>query len=242
MKKALNVIAAVVIATLVMGEAASAASSSLTSNFANMSAAQIVNLSLSNAQATGACTNTSQGTAVGYTFGSTTKSSIDQAQQSTHFNKSTGQVLLIKGRLYVNESAALISLQFGKADPKWANKWISIPKGNSSYVPLSSGLLFSSMMSQVRPTGTLHKSKLGTLNGVLVIAIAGSANPELGLTRGVETLFVAAKAPYLPVKLLAGGRSQGVPTSLTVTFSHWGRHLSYSVPRLVTPISATDLP
>lgn len=242
MKKALSVISAVTLVILVMGEVASAASSRSTPNLTNMSPAQIVNLSLANAQAIGACTNTSQGTAVGYTFGSTTNSSIDQAQESTHFNKSTGQVLLIKGRLYVNESAALISLQFGKADPKWANQWISIPRANSAYVPLSSGLLFSSMMSQVRPAGTLHKSKLGTLNGVSVIAIAGSANAQLGLSQGVETLFVAAKAPYLPVQLLAGGRSQGVPTSLTVNFSHWGRHVTYSAPSKVTPISATDLP
>jgi hypothetical protein len=179
---------------------------------------------------------------VGNTFGSTMTSLTDEAQETTYFNKSTGKVLLIKGHLYVNESAALITLQFGKADPKWANRWISIPQGNAAYVPFSSGLLFSSMISQVRPAGTLRKSKIGTLNGERVIAISGSANAELGLTKSVATLFVAASAPYLPVELLAGGRSQGIPTSLTVTFSRWGHHASYRAPSGVTPISSTDLP
>jgi hypothetical protein len=242
MNKALSVIAAVTLASMLAGEAASAASHSAHSSLTKLSATQIVTLSLANAHAQGTCTNSSKGTAVGYTFGSTTNSGINEAQESTYFNKSTGKVLLIKGLLYVNESAPLIALQFDKAGPKWANKWISIPTGNKAFVPFSSGLLFSSMISQVRPAGTLHESKVGTLNGVKVIAISGSANAELGLTKSVETLFVAASAPYLPVELLAGGRSQGVPTSLTVNFSHWGHHFSYSAPRGVTPISLTNLP
>jgi hypothetical protein len=241
MKKVLHVIAAVTLASMMTGEAAAAASHSAVVNLTDLSAAQIVSLSLSNARAIGACTNSAKGTEVGNTFGSTTSSGADEARESTYFNKSTGTVLLIKGHLYVNESAALIALQFGKADPKWANRWISIPQGNTAYVPLSSGLLFSSMMSQVRPAGTLHKSKVGTLNGVKVIAISGSANAELGLTKGIATLFVAASAPFLPVELLAGGRSQGVPTTLTVTFSHWGHQVSNSAPTSVTPISSTDL-
>jgi hypothetical protein len=242
MKKALSVIVAVTLASVLPDVAANAASHSVPPNLSELSATQIVNLSLANAHAQGTCTNSSKGTAVGYTFGSTTNSGTDEAQESTYFNKSTGRVLLIKGHLFVDESAPLIALQFGKADPKWANRWISIPPGNKAYVPFSTGLLFSSMMSQVRPTGTLHKSKIGTLNGVKVIAVSGSANAELGLTKGVETLYVATSAPYLPVELLAGGRSQGVPTSLKVTFSHWGHHFSYSAPRGVTPISSTDLP
>lgn len=241
MKKAQCVIAAVTLASMMTGEAAGAAAGA-TVRLTSMSAAQIVSLSLSNAQALGACTNTSKGTAVGNTFGSTTSSSSDEAKESTYFNKSTGEVLLIKGHLFVKESAALIALQFAKSDPKWANKWISIPPGNTAYVPFSSGLLFTSMISQVRPAGALRKSKVGTLNGVKVIAISGNANAELGLTKSVATLFVAASAPYLPVELLAGGRSQGVPTSLTVTFSHWGHHVSYSAPRGFVPISSTDLP
>ncbi len=241
MQKVLSVIATVTLACLMTGEVANAATSPSTADFASMSPAQIVTLSLANAQRAGSCTNVSQGTAVGYTFGSTTTSGNAAAQQLTHFNASTGRVLLIGDHLFVKESAALLSLQFRKADPKWANKWLSIPRGNSAYVPLASGLLFSAMMSQVRPSGALHKSKLGTLNGVAVIAVAGDANATLGLSKGVETLFVATTAPYLPVELLAGGRSQGVPTSLKVTFSHWGRRVSYSAPTDATPISATDL-
>ncbi len=241
MQKALSVIATVALASLMSGEVANAASPSR-ADFTSMSPAQMVTLSLADALKSGSCTDVTQGTAVGYTFGSTTNSSNSAALQLTHFNKSTGQILLIGDRLYVKESAALISLQFGKAAPQWANKWLSIPRGNSAYVSLSSGVLFSAMMSQVRPSGTLHKSKLGTLDGVAVIAIAGSANANLGLAKGVETLFVSTTAPYLPVELLAGGRSQGVPTSLTVTFSHWGRRVSYNAPTHVTPISATNLP
>ena len=97
------------------------------------------------------------------------------------------------------------------------------------------------MLSQVRPAGSLRKSNVGTINGVRVVAISGGANSELGLTKGVATLFVSASAPFLPVELLTGGRSQGVPTSLTVSFSHWGERVVANVPGGATPITSTDL-
>ena len=217
------------------------ASASSATNLASMSAAQIVNLSLKNARAIGSCTDTSKGSAAGNTFGSTTVSGAVDAQESNYFNKATGRVILLKGRLFVKESAALLALQFTTSDPKWANRWISIPASNAAYVPLSSGLTFSAMLSQVRPAGSLRKSKVGTINGVRVVAISGGANSELGLTKGVATLFVSASAPFLPVELLTGGRSQGVPTSLTVSFSHWGERVVANVPGGATPITSTDL-
>ena len=241
MKKVLRVIVVAALASVVPSVAA-AGTPRVTQNLAKLSAAQIVTLSLANARAKGTCTNTSRGTAVGYTFGSTTNSGATEAQESNYFNTSTGKVLLIKGHLYIYESAPLIALQFSKPDPKWANKWISIPRTDKAYIPFSSGMLFSSMISQVPPAGVLKKGKIGTLNGVRVIAITGTANAELGLTKSKETLFVSANAPYLPVELLAAGRSQGVVTSLTVNFSHWGQRFTYQAPRGVTPISSTNLP
>jgi hypothetical protein len=242
MKKAILAVAVLGVVSIVPSWSAGASVLTLPRTLTGLSAAQITTLSFQSAIAQGTCTNVSHGAAAGYSFGSSTNSGTDEAKQQVTFNKSSGEVLLIRGVLFVKESAPLIILQFGKADPKYANKWISIGKTRKDYHAFATGLTFSSMISQVRPAGKLRMSKVGTLHGVKVIAIYGTANAELGLTGGVETLFVRASAPYLPLELAAAGRSQGVPTTLTVTFSNWGHRFSYSAPQGAIPISTTNLP
>lgn len=242
MKKAILAVALLGVTSLLPSWSAGASTLTLPPGLSGLSAAQITNLSLKSAISQGTCTNVSHGAAAGYRFGSSTNSGTNEAKQQVTFNKSTGEVLLIKGALFVKESAPLITLQFGKADPKYANKWLSIGKTSKDYHAFTTGLTFSSMISQVRPAGTLRMSKVGTLHGVKVIAINGTANAELGLTAGAETLFVRATAPYLPLEFAAAGRSQGVPTTLTVTFSNWGHRFSYSAPQGAIPISTTNLP
>ena len=242
MKQALRVVAAVALASATASQVTGTATAAVSARVSDLSAARLVALSLASAQRAGWCTNVSQGTAVGYTFGASTDSGPDIARQSLRLNSSSGEARLLRGRLYVRESATLLAAQFGRSAPQWANKWLLLPAHDAVAVSLSSGMLFSSMIAQVRPTGTLRRSPVGTARGVAVIAVSGSANARLGLTRGVETLYVAARAPFLPVELLAGGRVQGVPTSLSVTFSQWGHHFSLSAPTGVTPLSATDLP
>jgi len=242
MKKALPVVAALSVATLMPSWPAGASAPALPTSIANLSAIQIATLSLASAKAEGTCTNVSNGAAVGFTFGSTTNSGVTQGEQFLHFNKSTGEALLIKGIAYVKLSTTVINLQFGKPYPQYANKWIAIPSSDKNYAAITTGLLFSTMLTQVRPSGTLTRSKVVTLNGVKVIAISGTANAELGLTGGKQTMFVEAASPYLPVALDAAGRSQGVPTNLTVTFSNWGRNFEYSVPAHAVAISSTTLP
>jgi hypothetical protein len=214
----------------------------LPSNLTGLTASQIANLSLTSAQVKGSCTNVSVGKATGFTFGSSTDSGRLDAQEELTINKATGVVRLVKGALFTKESQQIIRLQFGISDSKYANKWISIPRSSKHYVPFSSGLTFDSMIAQVRPSGKLTESKVGTLHGVKVIAINGSPNAELGLTTGAETLFVSDTSPYLPVEIAASGRSQGVPTTLVVTFSNWGRSVTYATPAGAIPISSTDLP
>ena len=242
MKKALSVAIALSMVGLVPAWSTGASAVTLPSSIANLSASQIATLSLASAKAKGTCTNVSSGAAVGFTFGSTTNSGATQAQQLIRFNKYTGEALLIKGVVYVKLSATVINLEFSKPYPQYANKWISITAASKDYRAIATGLLFSSMITQVRPRGTLTKSGIVTLDGVKVIAIGGSANAELGPSAGKQTMFVEAAAPYLPVALDAAGRSQGVPTNLTVTFSNWGKSFSYAVPTHVVPISSTTLP
>lgn len=240
MKKALVV--AAVLGVFLVPVGAAGGSPRLPVSLVGMSPSQILDVSLRSAADEGSCTNVSRGTAVGFTFGSSTDSGARQARQSLYFNRSRGQVLLIGPALYMKESAALLSVQFGKAGSGYANRWLLVPPSSESYHPVSSGLLFSSMITQVRPAGALHESKVGVLGGVRVVALSGKANSELGLTGGVETLFVRAVSPYLPVRLIAGGRAQGVPTSLTVTFSQWGRHFSVGAPQHVLALSPTAVP
>lgn len=244
MKKALTLVTALgVVAFTPLGAASAATSARTTSpaSIAGLSARQIAALSLANARAAGSCTNVSHGAAVGLSFGATTHSGAHVAEQVIDFNKSHGTALLIGATAYVRMSAELISLEFGRSAPQLANKWISIVRTDKAFAGVTTGMLFSSMLAQVLPSGTLSKSKVVTLDGVKVIALNGGANARLGLSAAKQTLFVAARAPYLPVALDAAGRSQGVPTTLTVTFSHWGESLHYRAPASSLPWGSTTL-
>ena len=210
-------------------------------SLAGLAPAAVVSLAMAAARHEGSCLDVSKGAAVGYTFDATTQSGSDEAHQEMSFNSSRGTAVLIKGKFYIRESATLISLQFGKNDPQWANKWISIPRSSADYHSLATGLVFSSMISQVPPVAPLRTATT-TLEGHRVVAVLGTANAELGLTKGVETLFVSATAPFLPVQLRASGRTQGVPTTLVVSFSHWGQHYSFTTPAGATPLASTTLP
>lgn len=244
MKKSLTIVVALGVMALTPLDAAGATTSTRTSSPAgivSLSPRQIATISLTNARAKGSCTNVSHGASVGLSFGATTRSGAKLAEQTLEFNKSRGTALLIGATVYVRMSAELITLEFGRSAPQLANRWISIRPSDAAYSGVTTGMLFSSMLAQVLPAGTLSKSKVVTLDGVKVIAISGSGNVHLGLRSSKQTLFVAARAPYLPVALDAAGRSQGVPTTLTVTFSHWGKPLHLAAPTPSLPFASTTL-
>ncbi len=248
MKKALTVVVALGVAAVTPLGTAGASSPRIHSarvsspaSILTLSARHIVDVSLANARAQGSCSNVSRGAAVGLSFSATTQSGANVAEQSIVFNKARGTALLVAGTAYVRLSAKLIALEFGRTAPQLADRWIAISHGDKVFASVTTGMLFSSMLSQVLPSGTLSKSKVVTLDGVNVIAISGGANARLGLSAARQTLFVAAHAPYLPVALDAAGRSQGVPTTLTVTFSHWGEPLHYVAPTPSLSLDATVL-
>ena len=244
MKKVPIAVATLVVALLaplITVGSADAAGRTLPASIVNLSARQIANIALASARAKGTCTNVSSGASVGLSFGATTDSASNSAEQTLHFNGASGEARLVAGTAYVKMNAKFIELDFGRTAPQLANRWISLTRSDTAYHDVVTGMLLSSVLSQVLPAGTLSKSKPTTLYGVKVIAISGSANARLGLSSSKQTLFVSTTAPYLPVALDAAGRSRGVPTTLTVTFSHWGQHFHISAPSSALPISATTL-
>ncbi len=221
---------------------AGASSLALPSTLDGLDAAQVTNLSLASARAQGSCTANSLGRATGYSFSASTNAAGRVAQQWIALDGAKGVARLVGGTLYAHLDARMIELQFGVNDPTDANRWIAIPPTNKHFTTLSSGLLFSSVLSQVRPVGPLTMSGVGTLKGQKVVAIGGTANAQLGLSASAETLFVADTAPYLPVEFTASGRVDGVPTTLLVTFSNWARPFEYSAPVGSIAMSTTKLP
>ena len=43
--------------------------------------------------------------------------------------------------IYVYANAAGIKLQFGEADPTWANRWIVVTPGDAKFKDLAAGIL-----------------------------------------------------------------------------------------------------
>jgi hypothetical protein len=241
MKKAVT---AVVLTALGLLPLWSAQASSLTlpTSLEGLSAAQVASLSLASAHAQGSVISDAVGRATGYSFSESTDSGASVAQQRITLSGASGLMRLVGGTLYANLDARMILLQFGVSAPTDANRWIAITRADKNFATFAAGLLFPSVMAQVRPVGPLTMSGVGNLKGRQVVAIGGTANAQLGLSASAETLFVSATAPYLPVEFTASGRADGVPTTLTVTFSNWGRQFVFPVPHDSVPISTTSLP
>jgi hypothetical protein len=240
MKKTLTVVTTLSVLGLAPAGASAAATSSPAS-LAHLSAGRIATIALASARAEGTCTTVSHGASIGLSFTETTHSGATRGEQFLRVNGATGETLLIGTRLYTKLSAPLIDVEFGTPAPQYANEWLSLPASAAIYHQAAFGLSFATMISQVRPAGTLKRSAVVTLDGVKVIAVSGIANAHLGLSTSTQTLFVAAAPPHLPVALDAAGRSRGVPSTLTVTFSRWGRPLTLVPPAKVVPLAATTL-
>ena len=151
-------------------------------------------------------------------------------------------IRLLKGVVYLKDNAQGIKMMFGVSDAKWANKWIKVTSKSSAFAPLSSGITFPSLLSQLPPTGKLTKSKVESVGGHQVIAISGKPNQASGPVSGTEIFYVSTVAPYLPIEMTGNVTAQGHKLTLTISMSNWKRTFSIATPNSSTPINKTNLP
>lgn len=150
-------------------------------------------------------------------------------------------IRLFPPTLYIKANAKGIRLVYGKSDPTYSNKWISIARSSSAYKTLAQGIDFPSLLAEMPPSGKLSKSKVETVARHRVIEISGKPNQVAQKVTGTETFDVQASPPYLPPRITGHLTGNGHSATLTIGFSDWGRNFVIAAPARSIKITSTNL-
>jgi hypothetical protein len=148
----------------------------------------------------------------------------------------------VANSIYIYANAAGVKLQFGEADPTWANRWIVVTPSDAKFKAFSSGILLASTLSELAPAKLSTKVALKTVNNAAAVEISGKPNATIGLSAGKEMLYLSAVTPNLPVQLVVTDKPPSEVRKLTISFSHWGRAVAVTTPSGATPLAKTSLP
>jgi hypothetical protein len=150
-------------------------------------------------------------------------------------------IRLFRRVLYIKANAKGIQLVYGKRDPTYANKWISVRSSVSAYKTLAEGIAFPTLIAEMPPSGRLSKSRVETIARHRVIAIEGRPNQVEQKVEGTETFDVSTRPPYLPPRITGRLTGNGHSATLTIDFSDWGRNFAIVGPTPSIAITRTNL-
>jgi hypothetical protein len=153
----------------------------------------------------------------------------------------TVQTRFVGGVDYFKGNAVFLEIQFGVTNSKYANKWISVSKGQLDYAIISSGMTMASALLQIGPVAPLSKSKVETFAGKSAVAVIGKANPNQRAGTGSQHIFVAIASPNRPVGLSISTTLGGHAYHGTCTFTNWKHKFVVTKPSGSTPINKTGL-
>lgn len=227
------------IATLATFTSASAATPT---SLSGLTGAQIDALTLAQMRAQGSYTVVVVSSAPGLNATSVTSSTQTSGIRHDDINGQHGERRFVNGVVYVHFTTALEKIYFGKVVTALTNQWVSFTRGQAYYNVFSTTMTGTTLGPLLRLPGKLNVSAPLTFDARSVVAL--TANSASTSTSGiVETLYVADKAPFLPVALVLKSRSSGSTKLLeTITFTNWGTHVSVTAPLHFTSSSKFKLP
>ena len=146
----------------------------------------------------------------------------------------------VNGVVYFKANAIFLEIEFNITNSKYANKRISVKKGQKDYTEISEGMYTSSISGQLSPVGTLSKATV-TYKGHSAIEITGNASATQGIGKGKVHLYVSTQTPYLPLGESVATVVQGENFTGSVTLSNWKLAVTALEPASSTPINQTNL-
>jgi hypothetical protein len=159
----------------------------------------------------------------------------------TSLGVATVQTVFIGGVAYFMANETWLKIQFGVAHSKYANKWVSVAKGQKDYAVISSGMTMSSSVLEIAPVGHLSKSAPVTYAGKSAVAVIGKVSPEQDAGTGTQRTYVAIAAPHRPVGLTINTSVDGQTYHGSCTFTKWAHKVVVTKPANSTPITKTGL-
>lgn len=146
------------------------------------------------------------------------------------------RIIVTGGVAYVRGDALGLQMNLGVTaaqGKKYAGRWISIPKFDSSYTETAAGDTMGSIVHELAVRGRLSLLH-GKLRGMRVIGVRGISGS--GTKQTVEVVFTRAHGKRLPIEedTLAPGKHAIGHTA----FSKWNETVKVQAPASSTPIAA----
>lgn len=207
-----------------------------------VSAKHIVTTALAAARKESGCTYTTTFTLDKHSYVLSAQAGSTSGEQLISYNGAQIDVREVANNVYIFANASGVKLQYGETDPTWANRWVDVTRGDAKFAAFASGVLLRSALDEVSPATLKGSATSKTLDGKKVLAVTGKPNSNIGLSGGKETLYLSAKSPYLPVKLVVTDKPTSEVRKLTITFATWGKMIVVSKPQNTTSLSKTNLP
>ncbi len=127
------------------------------------------------------------------------------ALQSINYLGQVEHTMLIGKRLWVNDNSAGLQSMFNATTAQanqWQNVWIEVPRSNSHYKFIVSGLKGESLFAGFLPTGKVKVFGPKHLNGKTVYELVGKTSKRSGFAGYPLAVVVASDSPYLPLGTL----------------------------------------
>ena len=112
----------------------------------------------------------------------------------------------------------------------YAERWISVPKGDSDYGAAAVGLTLSSVVASITPHGRLATVS-GKLHGASVVGVRGASTK--GKKTSVSVLYAPAHGKRLPLEVRTPAHKGSNPTVL----SKWNESVNVTAPAKSVPIA-----
>lgn len=169
------------------------------------------------------------------------------ALQSINYLGQTQHVMLIKNRLWVNDNAAGLQSMFNATPAQanqWQNVWIAVPKSNSHYKLIVSGLIGESLYAGFLPSGKVKVFGPKQLNGKTIYELVGKTSKASGFAGYPLAVVVAGSAPYLPLGTLVTSTIAGqqFTSTLKVTGYNTKAPVTIAVPTSAVAYKLTGMP
>jgi hypothetical protein len=173
--------------------------------------------------------------------------SHDSALQSTNYLGQTEHIMMIGSRLWVNDNASGLQSMFNATAAEanqWQNTWIAVPKSNSNYKFITSGLKGKSLFASFLPTGKVKVVGPKTVQGNSVYELIGKSQKSNGLGGFPMVVVVSASSPFIPLGTVISTTlgTRKFSSTLKVTGFNTKAPVAISVPTSAVAYVLTGMP
>ena len=147
------------------------------------------------------------------------------------------EVLLVGTTAYLRGDAGGLTDIIGVASAQAvqdAGKWVSVTSSSTLYQGIARAVTLTTLLDQMKPSGTLATTAPGKLGGHAVVGVRGALTGTTGT--GTTTFWVTTVAPPVPIGVDAQSAGTGGTVTEIGAFSKWGERLRLTPPAGAVPL------